>query len=155
MREIFVLRRLDSLPWPAGLGKFEYPGLERRMRALMGSRWGDAEAHRDGLAANLEYRLIADEELSQAHWADGLLETVAEATRAARQAPLLNRPLTGIAEWRQWAELYREQSGYPVFTTLAGLAHVCGDKLNNGRHRLTYLRLHADPSTEVPVRITR
>src|SRR5690349_16622752 len=147
----FTIKTLGELPWPGGLGKSEYYRLELRMKWLLGDRYANPDAHREAMASNPDYRLIVSEELRDERWAGRLLEVATEATVLARSAPLLNQPLPHQGDWLAWTYPYRDTHGYPIYAWLSGAPKVEGGKLTDGRHRLTYLRLLADPDFEVLV----
>jgi hypothetical protein len=48
----YELRTLDALPWPHGLGKFEYRRLERRLEAMLGVGYLESTVHQRAFQTN-------------------------------------------------------------------------------------------------------
>ena len=55
----YELRTLDSLPWPHGLGKYEYRRLERRLVALLGTRHREPAVHKRAFETNSDYKKVS------------------------------------------------------------------------------------------------
>lgn len=147
----YKIRRLGTLPWPRCLGKSEYHKLELALRALLGEDYDDPVANMRALHTNPDYRAIVVRELAKA-WSGDLLESVHRATELAREAPLLGRPLPDEGPWIDWARQYEDTEGFFVMKWLYFPARMEGDEISDGRHRLTWLRLHRDPGYELLVR---
>lgn len=159
MAHRFVIRRLGSLPWPAGLGKnvgpsHPYNRLEAELRDYLGDdRLFSARAHKRAyLSGDPEYRRIVLLALSQMPWSAGLLDDVEAATALSRSAPLLDQPLSVDAQWDEWARPHCLSVGLSR-AWLASPLRICNQKIGDGRHRLTYLRFHRPPEHEILVRL--
>lgn len=148
---IFQIRTLDSLPWPAGLGKQgNYRDLERALRAHLGDHFYCPRAHRRAFeVGDTEYRRIVLHALRQKAWSSDVIDAVDKASALARSAPLLNRPLESVAPWLEWAQPHRES--YPVWTSLTNPVAIGESFIAEGRHRLTFLRYHRPPEYELLV----
>jgi hypothetical protein len=145
----YEIRTLESLPWPHGLGKFEYRRLERRMEALLGVGYLKPAAHQRAFETNAEYRGAVFEELQATRWSQHVV-AVAEATTAlAQTAPLLGANLTNDEPWRIWARAQPAANPF-VRSWLISPPDMTGGFLN-ARHRITYLRLVRAPSFSVLV----
>ncbi len=149
----YQIRPLRALPWPHGLGKSEYPELEWRMKRHLGAGHADRRVHEHALSGDPLYRMIAHEELGKLSWAGDLLEAVEEATRIASSSPLLGRALADVDGWRSWAWTFRDAVSFPVYSWLSAPPRIISGtcEIGDGRHRLTYLRLHRDPDHPVLV----
>jgi hypothetical protein len=155
----FVIRPLDSLPWPPGLGKNAGPGhpytqLEDKLRAYLGDdRLFSAAAHKRAyVSGDPEYRRIVLDTLNQMPWSASILDDVAAASVMASAAPLLGQSLDIDAQWDDWA---RPHCGGVRLSRawLTSPLRVCNSMITDGRHRLTYLRFHRSPETAILVRV--
>ena len=120
---------------------------------MLGDSYTDPAAHRDALHNNADYRAVVDIALESAYWAADLVDGVDRATELARDAPLLGQVLDDVTPWRQWVAPYRELYGRSVWEWLYWPVKVFWNGIGDGRHRLTFLRLHRHPEHEVLVRI--
>ena len=149
----FEIRPLAALPWPHGLGKAEYPDLEWRMKRHLGARYADRGVHERALVCDPLYRMIAEEELGKLSWAADVLTAADAATEIALSSTLLGRSLTGVDEWQSWTWPLRERLGFPVYSWLSSPPRILPlqQEIGDGRHRLTFLRLHRGPQHRVLV----
>lgn len=151
----FVIRPLETLPWPQGLGKHGggYRDLESAMLELLGEdNFWSPEAHRCAFAeGDPDYRRIVLTELGKRNWSADLADGVDRATALARLAPLLDTSLASESPWLDWASRHRDD--YPVWSWLANGLTVGSSAIADGRHRLTFLRYHRPPEHEVLVRV--
>ncbi len=149
----FEIRPLGALPWPHGLGKSEYPDLERRMKRHLGAGYADRGVHERALLCDPLYRVIAEEELGKLSWAADLLAAADAATEIASCSTLVGRSLTGVDVWQSWTWPLRERLGFPVYSWLSSPPRILPlqREIGDGRHRLTYLRLHRGPQHRVLV----
>lgn len=149
----FEIRPLAALLWPHGLGKSEYPDLEWRMKRHLGAGYADREVHERALLRDPLYRMIAEEELGKLSWAADLLAAADAATEIASCSTLLGRSLTGVDEWQSWTWPLRERLGFPVYSWLSSPPRILPRQreIGDGRHRLTFLRLHRGPQHRVLV----
>lgn len=150
---------LDALPWPAGLGKTEYPELRDELKQLLGSGYHEPAAHERAFATSLAYRDCVDRWLSMTDWSHTLVANVQEASNAALGMELLGQAVD-TATWVSFAEAYCRDAGMTYGLRWRGGPYTAGDYLLNpmmitadgqiheGRHRITYLRLR---SLERPV----
>lgn len=67
---------LDALPWPAGLGKGEYPELRDELKQLLGNRYHEPAAHERAFATCPAYRDCVDRRLSTTDWSQTLVANV-------------------------------------------------------------------------------
>lgn len=148
----FEIRRLGDLPWPHGLGKLEYKQLERRMERMMGASYADTEANRRAFASNPEYRKAVDEELANEAWATGLIDDINRSTELARTAPLFGHRLEDTADWFDWVRDVSPPSRDRLWW-LWSPAAVGETSIDDGRHRLTFLRLNQSPDYELLVEV--
>lgn len=150
----YEIRPLGSLPWPHGLGKSEYPELEWRMKRHMGSGYADRAAHEHAYHCDPIYRMIVQDELGKLSWAADLLEAVDIATAIAEHSPLRGRTLDDVDEWQTWAWPQRETLSFSIYSWLSSPPRTLPlrREIGDGRHRLTYLRLHRGSDHPVLVR---
>lgn len=155
-RWVFEIRRLDSLPWPPVLGKGANPKhpywqLREQLEGHLGdSRYHRPAAHRDAfLSGDAEYRRIFMDAVTQLRWSADLPETVDTATAIARTTPMLNAPMADTSAWLDWSRQVCQDEGAGYW--LRDGFTYCGDQIENGRHRLTYLRYHRPPEHEILV----
>jgi len=149
----YELRPLGELPWPHGLGKRDsYPLLERRMQQLLGDEYRDTDANRRWFESSADYREIAESELSNAAWSTDLLASVDAAGVLAQTCPVFGRTLPHSGAWDDWVRPLHTSLGRGVREWLGDPASVTATGIGNGRHRLTFLRLHHPPEHLVLVR---
>ncbi|MGB5113386.1 MAG: hypothetical protein WBO08_17915 [Mycobacterium sp.] len=147
------MRALGSLPWPTSIGKdLEYPGLRGVVLDYMNPPSGGSRSFEAAFGAEAGLRAAINEALSSAVWAASL-ERIDEALTIGRTSPLLGRVLTDVDPWRQWARPLVEAHGPLVRHWVYYPILLAGSGIGDGRHRLTYLRLHHDPSYPVLVRV--
>lgn len=152
----YEIRALDSLPWPAGLGKdLEYPNLTRRLQRLLGGGYGNPSANRHAFESDPAYREVLLAALTRAPWASDVAEIASAAAELARGAPLLGEELVGVRQeaWWAWAKQYGDQLRVHEWLTRA-VCFTTEGLFMSGRHRLTYLRLVRGPEFEVLVQIS-
>lgn len=147
----YEIRSLASLPWPHGLGKSDYPELRLAMRDLLTLQREDVAAvHERAFATDAHYRETAEYWLSQTDWSASLIEAVSGATPLACAVGLLGRPVDD-SEWIARCQEYCDAHGVAYGARWTGGPYVAADYLqqpitacnaiDDGRHRLTYLRL--------------
>ena len=140
----YQIRPLGDLPWPHGLGKAEYPELEWRMKRHLGNGYGSRAVHERALHCDPLYRMIAQDELSKLSWAADLLSAVDDVIAIASGSPLRGRTLEDVDDWRSWCWPVQESLSFSVYSWLSAPPRILPSKyeIGDGRHRLTYLRLH-------------
>lgn len=155
---------LDALPWPAGLGKTEYPELRDELKQLLGNRYHDPAAHERAFATSPAYRECVDRWLSTTDWNHTLVANVQEATNAALGMELVGQAVD-TATWVKFAAEYCRAAGMPYDLRMRGGLYTAGDYLLNpmlitadgqiveGRHRMAYLRLRSAERAVGPVLI--
>lgn len=149
----FEIRRLGDLPWPHGLGKLEYKRLERRMKQLMGDSYGDTDANWRAFVSNPEYRKAVEEELATERWADGLVEDITRSTELVRTAPLFGHRLSDTTDWFDWVRRVSPPHSSDRLWWLWSPAKIGNGGISDGRHRLTFLRLHQPPDYQLLVEV--
>lgn len=155
-RWVFQIRRLDSLPWPPGLGKGANPKhpywqLREQLEEHLGAdRYHRPAVHQQAfLSGDPEYRRIFMDAVTQLAWSADLPESVDTATDFARTTTLLNTPLPDTSAWSDWSRQVCEHHGAGLW--LRDGFTYSGSQIDNGRHRITYLRYHRPPEHEVLV----
>ncbi|BBX30467.1 MULTISPECIES: hypothetical protein [Mycolicibacterium] len=149
----YEVRALAALPWPAGLGKDEIPGLRRAMRDLLKAECDNPAAHERAFATDARYRAVVDQWLSQASWSPSVVEVVSGATAFAHGVGCLGQAVEE-GDWIDSARTHCDDHDIPHGARWDGGRFVAGDYLlfpitvcdeakgiDDGRHRLTYLRL--------------
>ena len=149
----YEIRTLDSLPWPHGLGKAEYPCLERRLMALLGTGYLKPAVHQRAFATNSDYRTVILEELGVRAWSHDVIDVAAAANALAGVAPLLGVNVTNDEHWWTWARNQPTTNPF-VRSWLISPPDITGGYLD-ARHRITYLRFTCAPSFPVLVRYQR
>lgn len=154
----YEIRHVDDVPWPHGLGGGNHPELQDAMRAHLGDRWGVPATNEWAFHHDPEYRRIAQFYLAQADFTADLTTVVSQATSLAANLPLLNR-VSEREEWQAGVAALCEAN--EIDTRWGGrdfqLVRYLREPLdfsssneapfNNGRHRITWLRLrHLDCS---------
>ncbi|VBA31942.1 hypothetical protein LAUMK4_05627 [Mycobacterium persicum] len=81
------------------------------------------------------------------------LAEVDHAYALAEQSPILGQRLLDPFAWRQWAGSLSDQYGNGVRLWLYHPITLTANGISDGRHRLTYLRLHRDSSYRALVRV--
>lgn len=144
---------VSRVPYPAGLGKHEYPDLESGMRALLGRDYGDPSV------AERKFWTPEYQELIRLHLAPefdplgDIIDIAAQAASAAQASNVFDVPMPDAGsvgpDQRYWAGLpellgghvVREWARRPPQIYDRGTAWLIGD----GRHRLSYLRARIEP----------
>jgi hypothetical protein len=147
----YEMRRLDSLPWPTSIGKdLEYPGLRGKVLARLGP---GPDAFKTAFEGDSTLRSLIGDALSSAPWAPADLSDVDHLYSCAAQSSLLYRMVNDDISWRRWADPLQQRNGRLVFDWLCNPIRITVNGIGDGRHRLTYLRLHRCPAYLVLVRI--
>lgn len=149
----YEVRTLASLPWPAGLGKGDYPGLRRAMRDRFKAECDNPAVHERAFATDARYRAVVDHWLSKASWSPSVVEVVSGATAFAHGVGCLGQAIQE-GDWIDSARTHCDDRGIAHGARWDGGPFVAGDYLlspitvcdeskaiDDGRHRLTYLRL--------------
>jgi hypothetical protein len=158
---------VNRLPYPEGLGKTEYKGLERGIKQLLGSKWDQQSANEEAFW-NSTYQDLIRTHLAPIFDRHGDIVENAAVAAAARASNVFDEVMNvDIDEADR-----RYRAGLPSATTLfARLGHAAATwalfppsfypdgpvmRIADGRHRLSYLRSliqPRNPSFPVLVRI--
>jgi hypothetical protein len=154
----FTAIAVRDLPYPEGLGKSEYGELETAMKALLGRSYQDQAAN-ERLFWTPPYQDIIRQHLKEIFDPHGdIAEVAARAAAVASMSAVFDqlledsddasprsRYLAGIPGYDE----LRTEHGYLVFGWIAFPPRIFRQGpergINNGRHRLSYLRSVVEP----------
>ncbi len=163
---VYTTIPIHELPYPHGLGKHDYPELERAMERLLGPRLHENQRANEAAFWTTDYQGLIEKYLKPRFDRDGdIVDIARRATNIARENPLLGQRIYGRPDpsqryWEQLPDIGEEQPRYvktwvdwpPDFTLYKDGIRRYAD----GRHRTSYLRSRIqqqDPDFEVLVRI--
>lgn len=145
---VLAVRELRAIPWPAGLGKDQYPGLDRAVAAMLGQDKWTPSAHKRAITDDT-YRRVVRKYLERGGFDHSMVEHARHSVAIARQCPLVGvAQASGGEHWWAWVRETVPRTD-PAYRWLMDPPDVTGGLLANGRHRVTYLRLLCDPTFEV------
>lgn len=123
------------------------------MKQIMGDSYHDPEANRRAFESDPQYRKAVDEELANEPWADGLVEDITRSTELVRTAPLFGRRLADTTDWFDWLRRVSPPHTPDRLWWIWSPATIGNGGLGDGRHRLTFLRLHQPPDYQLLVQV--
>ncbi|MFA5605913.1 MAG: hypothetical protein WDA07_01805 [Leucobacter sp.] len=160
----FTLVPVRDLPFPHGLGKGEYPGLEKAMKALLGDDWSVPSANQAAFWTPAYQQAITTHLRPIFDTRGDIVEIAREAASIASTSPLLDQVLPRSDGWQRYAATLPDRQDFST-PTLASWTlwpprlelnrphdPVTAAGLGDGRHRLSLLRSLIEPQgPEFPV----